>query len=79
MLKTLSQENERVFPITDIAVRQSWDRLRRRAGKTDLTFHDLRHEAISRQFESGLNIPEVMRISGHQTAGQLFRYIQLPT
>ena len=71
------QENERVFPITDVAVRQSWDRLRRRAGVTDLTFHDLRHEAISSQFESGLSIPQVMAISGHQTASQLFRYIQL--
>ena len=77
LLKTLPQENERVFPITDVAVRQSWDRLRKRAGITDLTFHDLRHEGISRQFESGLSIPQVMAISGHQTASQLFRYIQL--
>jgi len=79
LLERLPEEHNRVFPITDVAVRQSWDRLRRRAGIKDLTFHDLRHEAISRQFESGLTIPEVMRISGHQTAGQLFRYIQLPT
>ena len=77
LLKTLPQENECVFPITDIAVRQSWDRLRRRARVSDLTFHDLRHEGISRQFESGLSIPQVMAISGHQTASQLFRYIQL--
>ena len=77
LLKTLPQENERVFPITEVAVRQSWDRLRRRAGITDLTFHDLRHEGISRQFESGLSIPQVMAISGHQTVSQLFRYIQL--
>ena len=77
VLERLPKEDERVFPITDVAVRQSWDRLRRRAGITDLTFHDLRHEGISRQFESGLSIPQVMAISGHQTASQLFRYIQL--
>jgi integrase len=77
LLEKLPEEQERVFPITDVAVRQSWDRLRRRAGITDLTFHDLRHEAISRQFERGLSIPHVMAISGHQTASQLFRYIQL--
>ena len=77
LLETLPKENERVFPITDVAVRQAWDRLRRRAGITDLTFHDLRHEAVSRFFESGLSIPQVMAISGHQTASQLFRYIQL--
>ena len=77
LLDRLPKEQERVFPVTDVSVRQSWDRLRRRAGVTDLTFHDLRHEAISRQFESGLRIPQVMAISGHQTANQLFRYVNL--
>ena len=67
----------RVFPITDVAFRQAWDRLRNRAGITDLTFHDLRHESLSRKFESGMNIPQVMAISGHRTASQLFRYVQL--
>ena len=64
-----------VFSITDVAFRQSWDRLRIRAGIIDLTFHDLRHESISRKFESGMSIPQVMAISGHRTASQLFRYI----
>ena len=68
---------DRVFPITDVAFRQAWDRLRNRAGITDLTFHDLRHESLSRKFESGMNIPQVMAISGHRTASQLFRYVQL--
>ena len=68
---------DRVFPITDIAFRQAWDRLRNRAGITDLTFHDLRHEGLSRKFESGMSIPQVMAISGHRTASQLFRYVQL--
>ena len=76
ILTSLPQDDERVFPITDVAVRQAWDRLRKRVGITDLTFHDLRHEAISRQFESGLSIPHVMAISGHKTVSQLFRYIQ---
>ena len=68
---------DRVFPITDVAFRQAWDRLRNRAGITDLTFHDLRHESLSRKFESGMSIPQVMAISGHRTASQLFRYVQL--
>jgi integrase len=67
----------RVFPITDVAFRQAWDRLRKRAGITDLTFHDLRHESLSRKFDSGMTIPQVMSISGHRTASQLFRYVQL--
>ena len=68
---------DHVFPITDVAFRQAWDRLRVRASITDLTFHDLRHESLSRKVESGMNIPKVMEMSGHRTASQLFRYIQL--
>jgi integrase len=68
---------EHVFPITDVALRQSWERLRNRANLIDFTFHDLRHEAISRMFEKGLNVPEVASISGHKTASQLFRYVQV--
>ena len=77
ILETLSRTDERVFPVTDVAVRQAWERLRRRIGIVDLTFHDLRHEGISRLFDSGMSIPQVMGISGHQTASQLFRYIQI--
>ena len=69
--------SDHIFPITAVALRQSWERLCKRAHIEDLTFHDLRHEGISRLFESGLSIPQVMRISGHRTASQLFRYIQL--
>ena len=37
----------------------------------------MRYEAISRMFEKGLNVPEVASISGHKTASQLFRYVQV--
>ena len=77
ILHSTKTTNDTCFPITDIAFRQAWDRLRHRADITGLTFHDLRHEAISRLFESGLKIHEVMAISGHKTASQLFRYVQI--
>jgi integrase len=77
VLQKLPITNDKVFPITDVAFRQAWDRLRQRSGVIDLTFHDLRHEGISRLFERGLSIPQVMAVSGHQTASQLFRYVQL--
>ena len=76
-LSKVPKDTELPFPITDVAVRQAWDRLRVRAGIHDLTFHDLRHEAISRMFDNGMKIHEVMAISGHRTAGQLFRYVQV--
>ena len=66
-----------VFPVSEVAVRQAWERLRKRSGLMDLNFHDLRHEAISRMFDKGLNVPEVASISGHRTASQLFRYVQV--
>ena len=77
ILKNVPSSTEHVFPITDVALRQSWERLRNRANLIDFTFHDLRHEAISRMFEKGLNVPEVASISGHKTASQLFRYVQI--
>ena len=65
------------FPVTANGFRLAWERLRRRAGLSDLRFHDLRHEAISRFFELGLNIPEVAVISGHKDPRMLFRYTHL--
>ena len=65
------------FPTTDNAFRLAWDRLRKRAGISDLKFHDLRHEAISRFIEKGLSISEVATISGHKDPKMLFRYTHL--
>ena len=76
-LTELPRESSHVFPISEIAIRQAWGRLMKNCEITDLTFHDLRHEAISRLFEKGLNVPEVALVSGHKTASQLFRYVQI--
>jgi integrase len=73
-LEQIPYESERPFTTTDYAIRQGWDRLVRRAGIKNLKFHDLRHEAISQFFESGLNLPEVSFISGHKDPRMLFRY-----
>lgn len=67
----------RVFPIAGNAVRLAWERLTRRAGLSDLHFHDLRHEAVSRLFEKGLNVVEVSSISGHKELRMLTRYTHL--
>lgn len=63
-----------VFPVEANAVKLSWQRLLKRCGITDLHFHDLRHEAISRLFELGLTVPEVASISGHRDMTMLMRY-----
>jgi integrase len=69
--------NDSVFNVAPNAVRLAWERLVRRAGLVDLHFHDLRHEAVSRLFEKGLNVVEVSTISGHKELRMLQRYVHL--
>lgn len=40
-----------------------------------LRFHDLRHTAITRMVEAGMQPAEVMRVSGHTTPVMLWRYM----
>jgi len=78
LLQTLPQniEDNRVFYFWQSVsgFQSSWQRFKRRAGLVDLRFHDLRHEAISRLFEKGLNHMEVASISGHKSMQILKRY-----
>ena len=66
-----------MFPIHENAVNLAWQRLKTKAGLSDLRLHDLRHEAVSRFFEHGLSIPEVALISGHRDMRMLSRYTHL--
>ncbi len=59
------------------AFENAWRRAVKTAGIKDLRFHDLRHEAVSRLFELGLNPMEVAAISGHKTLQALKRYTHL--
>jgi integrase len=43
----------------------------------DLTFHDLRHEAVSHLFELRQAIPEVATVSGHKSWQTLQRYAHI--
>ena len=74
----------RVFPVTPHAItvsfRRACQRLRKSSGNrlgVDLRFHDLRHEAVSRLFERGLNPMEVAAISGHRSMQMLARYTHI--
>lgn len=59
------------------SLENTWRRAVKAAGIEDLRFHDLRHEAVSRLFELGLNPMEVASISGHKTLQMLKRYTHL--
>jgi integrase len=73
----MTADSGQVFKVAPNAVRLAWERLVRRAGLVDLHFHDLRHEAVSRLFEKGLNVVEVSTISGHKEMRMLQRYTHL--
>ena len=59
------------------SLENAWRRAVKAAGITDFRFHDLRHEAVSRLVERGLNVMEVSAISGHKTLQMLRRYTHL--
>jgi len=55
----------------------AWFKALRSANIKGLRFHDLRHEAVSRLVEAGLNDQEVAAISGHKSMQMLKRYTHL--
>lgn len=55
----------------------AWIEACKKLGIEDLRFHDLRHEGISRLFESDFDIPQVAAISGHRSWRNLRRYTNL--
>lgn len=66
-----------VFPVTIETLKQAYERAVARAGIQDFTFHDLRHDALTRLAKLGLNILELRSISGHTTANMLQRYVSI--
>jgi integrase len=78
LLKSLQKGgDDKVFNITAHAITIAFGRACKRANLSNLHFHDLRHEAISRLFEKGLSLAEVATISGHKTWTMLRRYTHL--
>lgn len=66
--------NARIFPISVSALDYRFRLACGNAAIAGLRWHDLRHEAVSRLFEKGLDAMEVASISGHRTLAMLKRY-----
>jgi integrase len=66
-----------LFEIKPDSVTRAFKRACDKANIMNLTFHDLRHEAISRLFEKGLDMMEVSHISGHKGFDMLKKYTHL--
>lgn len=63
-----------VFGIAD-NIKKSFASACKAAKIAELRFHDLRHTAITRMIEAGMQPAEVMRVSGHTTPAMLWRYL----
>lgn len=85
ILKSLNPaDGVRLFPIGAESMRKQFERAVNRAEKKwppglpnpfeRLRFHDLRHEALSRLSDKGLNVIELSQFSGHRTLRMLARY-----
>lgn len=74
VIETMSKIQPRIFPYSTDAVSARFTRACQLLGIEGLTFHDLRHEAASRLFELGWNIPHVATVTGHRSWNSLKRY-----
>lgn len=69
---------KRLFPIGKATLYGAFKAACRRAGIRDFSWHDLRHEALSRLAERGdLSVLELAAVSGHKTLQMLKRYTHL--
>jgi len=66
-----------VFPYNPKSIGANFTRACRLRGLQDLHFHDLLHEATSRLFERGYDIPEVAQFTLHESWATLKRYTHL--
>lgn len=66
-----------IFPYKPATIGSVFRKMVKKIGITDLTFHDSRHEGISRLFEQGYQIQEVALISGHRDWASLKIYAQI--
>lgn len=78
VMNSVTKKHEKlVFPLTTNSIRCMMKTIKNNTNITDLRFHDLRHESITRYFEMGLSVPEVSIISGHRDYAMLQRYTQI--
>ncbi len=75
--KSMRRAAAEIFPFGTDAIGASFTRACQLLGIEDLHFHDLRHDGVSRLFETGLNIPRVASVSGHRSWSSLKRYTHL--
>ena len=70
--------NKKIFPVERLTLYHAFISACKRVGIANYTWHDLRHESLSRLAERGdLSILELAAVSGHKTLQMLKRYTHL--
>lgn len=70
-----TMQDDRLFPYDPKTIGSYWTRHMQILGIEDLHFHDLRHEGCSRLAEDGLSIPDIQRVSLHESWSSLQIYV----
>ena len=73
-LKKSGKLTDRVAKCPDSNFRRNWLVIRRRAGITDITFHDLRATCITEWFEQGMMPHEIQKLAGHSSINTSMKY-----
>lgn len=75
VLKSIPNTEGKIFPIGEF--RRSWNTALKRAGITNLRFHDLRHEFASQLVMSGADMKVVQEVLGHSSLRTTQRYAHI--
>jgi len=77
IIVSMPKASDEIFPYSTDAIGAGFTRACQFLGIMNLHFHDLRHDGVSRLFETGLTIPQVGSVSGHRAWSSLKRYTHL--
>lgn len=75
--QSMPRKDARIFPFHPDTISAAFTRACKLLEIEDLRFHDLRHEGVTRLFETGLSIPQVAAVSGHRSWASLQRYTHI--
>jgi len=77
IVQSMPRECPEIFPFNSSSISASFTRACHFLKLSDLRFHDLRHDGVSRLFEMDWDIPRVSSVSGHRDWNSLRRYTHL--
>lgn len=77
IIRSMPDVADEIFLFNHRSISAAFTRATRFLAIDDLHFHDLRHDGISRLFETGANIPQAAAVSGHRSWSSLKRYTHI--